>query len=305
VSAPADLRGVIGAVLTPFRPDGTVDRDLLRVEVDVLVGHCDAVSVLGAEASEHRVLPPADRRELLRWTVARVDGRVPVLAGVTAASPAETAELAALAADAGATHAQVLVPRRSWGGEPTAAELVAFAEAVVEDSPLPVVLYHNPGHGSDPALEALVAMCAVPGVVAIKDSSRNVSRVLRAVEEIQHAGHAAYFGTIQPLLTVLLSGGAGAMTPPPATLVAAAIRDAVDAGDLARAAELQRLVAIFPARFTPRHGLAAVMKTAAAELGLLLGVPAPLATAVPPGDAADIAAAVAAWPRIPAAAPRP
>jgi 4-hydroxy-tetrahydrodipicolinate synthase len=273
------LHGVIGAVLTPFRPDGTVDQDVLRDEVELLVQHCDALSVLGAEASEYRTLDPAVRRELLRTIIGDQRG------------------------EAGATHAQVLVPRRSWGGEPTAAELVAFAERVVEDAPLPVVLYHNPGHGSDPALETLVAMCAVPGVVAIKDSSRNVARVLRAVEEIQHAGHARYFGTIQPLLTVLSSGGAGAMTPPPATLVAAGIRDAVAVGDLARAAELQRLVSRFPVSWTPRHGLAAVMKVALDELGLPFGVPAPLASAVPPGEVAAIAEALADWPRIPATTP--
>jgi len=302
VSTP-ELTGVVGAVLTPFRAEGTVDEDVVRAQIDLLAGHCDAISVLGAEASEYRVLDPAVRRDLLRSAIAHADGRVPVLAGVSAESPAEIAELSALVAEAGATYAQVLVPRRSWGGEPTTAELVTFAERVVADSPLPVVLYHNPGHGSDPSLEALVAMCAVPGVHAIKDSSRNIARVLRAVDEIQHAGHARYLGTIQPLLTILGAGGAGAMTPPPATLVAAGIRDAVAAGDLQRAFELQRLVSVFPVRWTARHGLAAVMKTAAGHLGLPLGPPAPLASAVPAADAAEISHALRHWPRIPAAVP--
>jgi dihydrodipicolinate synthase/N-acetylneuraminate lyase len=148
-------------------------------------------------------------------------------------------------------------------------------------------------------------MCAVPGVVAIKDSSRNVARVLRAVDEIQHAGHAQYLGTYQPLHTSLGAGGAGAMTPPPATLVAAGIRDAVAAGDLPRAFELQRLVHVFPVRWTARHGLAAVMKTAATHLGLPLGEPAPRASAVPAADAAEIARALRDWPRIPAAVTAP
>ena len=291
-------RGVVGAVLTPFGPDGDVDRDLLVAEIDLLAGHCDALSILGAEVTEYRALGPQRRRELLREAIGLVDGRRPVLAGVSAPSLAEIAELAELAADAGATYAQVLLPNRTWGGTPDAGELVAFTQAVVAASPLPVVLYHNPGQGSDPALEAIVAACAVPGVVAIKDSSRNVSRVLRAVEEIDHAGHARYLGTIQPLLTILLAGGSGAMAPPPSTLVGAAMRDAAAAGDLARAAQLQRLVSIFPAKWSGRHGLAPTMKAAMAAVGLPLGDPAPPYAPLPPDAARAVTDLVAGWPAL-------
>lgn len=292
------LHGVVGAVLTPFAADGRVDDAALARQIDLLAGHCDALSVLGAEASEYRALAPADRRATLRRAIELVDGRLPVLAGVTATSPAETAELAELAADAGARYAQALVPRRVWGAEPDGEELARWATATVAASPLPVVLYHNPGHGSDPSLEALVAACAVDGVAAIKDSSRHVARILRAIEEIEHAGHARYLGTIQPLVTVLLSGGAGAMTPPPATLVAAAIRDAVAAGDLGRAGALQRLVAQVPGRWTARFGLGPVMKVAADHLGLPLGAPAFPTAPVPEPEAAAIRAALAGWPRL-------
>jgi 4-hydroxy-tetrahydrodipicolinate synthase len=293
----APLRGVIGAALTPFTANGDVDDARLAGELELLIEHCDAISLLAAEVSEYRALRPSVRRDALRRAIAFVGGRRPVLAGVTAGSLPETAELAELAADAGADLAQVLLPCRTWGGEPSGAELVRFVEAVVDASPLPVVLYHNPGHGADPSLEALIEACAVDGVVAVKDSSRNVARVLRAVEQIHRAGHAAYFATIQPLLTVLQSGGAGAMTPPPATLVAARIRDAVDEGDLRLAAELQRGIALFPGRWSGHHGLAPVMKAAAAELGLALGDPAPPFMPVPEADRVAIAEAIATWPR--------
>jgi 4-hydroxy-tetrahydrodipicolinate synthase len=292
------LRGIVGALLTPFDEDGAVDRPALEREVDLLAGHCDAVSVAGAEVSEYRVLSPAARRELIRDAIGLVDGRLPVLAGVSAPSLAEIAELAALAADAGATYAQVLLPHRTWGGEPQTREVVAFTESVVAASALPVVLYHNPGQGADPSFDAIVAACAVDGVVAIKDSSRNVSRTLRAVEEIDRAGHARYLATIQPLLTVLLAGGSGAMAPPPSTLVGAAIRDAVTAGDVARAVELQRLVSVFPARWTASHGLAPTAKAAMTALGMPLGDPGHPHLPVPEDDARAIAALVGGWPSL-------
>ena len=299
VSSKETLAGVIGAALTPFTDTGAVDYPALENELNLLVQHCDALSVLGAEVSEYRALSASQRRTALIGALQIIDRRRPVLAGASAESLAETAELAELAAAHGADFIQVLLPHRTWGGEPAIGELVTWATAVVAASPLPVVLYHNPGHGADPALDTLIELCALPGIAAVKDSSRNIARVLRAVEEIHHAGHAAYFATIQPLLAVLLAGGAGVMTPPPATVLAARIRDAVAAGELRRAAELQRRAAVFPVRWSARYGLAPTMKAAAAAFGLPLGNPAPPFAAVPGAEHPAIAAAIATWPTHP------
>ncbi|HEY4281070.1 MAG TPA: dihydrodipicolinate synthase family protein [Conexibacter sp.] len=294
--APGKLYGIVGALLTPFDGDGAVDGAALEREIGYMASHCDAISIAGAEVAEYRALSASARRDLTRESARLVDGRVPTMIGVSAPSLGETAELCELAAELGGTWSQVLLPNRTWGGEPTASEVVAFVEAVVASSPLPVVLYHNPGQGSDPSLDALVAACEVDGVVAVKDSSRNISRVLRLVEEIEKPGHAGYLATIQPLLTVLLAGGSGAMAPPPSTALGAAIRDAYRAGDLQRAADLQQLAAIFPGKWSGKHGLAPTMKAAMDAIGMPLGAPA---APYPPLSADDIAAIgeiVRAWP---------
>jgi 4-hydroxy-tetrahydrodipicolinate synthase len=298
-SAPAAwLEGVVGAALTPFATDRSVDLTVLGEQLDLLSGHCDVISVLGAEVSEYRVLTPAARRDALRAAIELVDRRRPVLAGVSSSSIAEIAELAELAAHAGADAAQLLLPAREWGGEPTAAELVAFVEAAVAASPLPVVVYHNPGWGADPSIDALVAVTAIDGVIGIKDSSRNVSRILRLAEEIEVSNQARYLTTVQPLLTTLLAGGAGAMMPPPATLLGARIVAAVAEGDLAAAAAHQRALARFPAQWAGKYGLAPVMKAALAHLGLAIGAPANPASALPAPDVQALGRELDRWPSL-------
>ena len=288
------LAGVVGALLTPFAADGAVDAARLDRLADFLAPHCDAVSVLGAEVSEYRMLPGRTRRELLARMAAALRDRTTVVAGVSSPRVAEVLELAELAATAGADYAQVLLPNRPYGGPPAHGEVLAFVEAVAARSPLPVVIYHHPGQGADPAFETLTAACAIDNVVAMKDSSRDISRNLRAVEEIQHAGHAQYLATIQPMLAVLLSGGAGAMMPPPITLVGAAIRDAVAAGDLARAGRMQRLIGRFPGAWG-KHGLLPLVKAALAVGGQPCGDPAPPYEAVPAAVLAGIKQVVAEW----------
>lgn len=275
----ADLPGgVIGACLTPFLADGSVDGPALEREIDFMVGHCDAISILGAEATEYRLLSEADRRRWLRDGIAAVDHRSVVLAGASSPRVGEVAALAEIAAEAGADHVQVLVPRRPWGPAAGTAEIVAYFAAVVTASPLPVVAYHNPNRGSDPPLAAIVEICALDGVVGLKDSSRDMTRIGRLVADVDVAGLARYFTTMQPMLATLLQGGSGAMMPAPATLLGAQLVAALRAGDLDGARAVQALFAEFPGRWS-HYGLTPVMKCALRHLGVAMGdAGAPFAT---------------------------
>lgn len=269
----AGLRGIIGATLTPFRDDGTVEPTAMEQQVDLMAGHCDAISIHGAEASEYQVLTPVERRASLRRTVQAVNGRVPVVAGASSPSVREVVELSEVAAEAGAQYVQVLMPLRPWGGHAAEADLIAYFEHVARYSSLPVVAYHNPARGSDPSAAAMVRLSEIDRVVAFKESSRDISKIGRLVQEIDASGNAAYFTTMQPLLATLQFGGAGAMMPPPATLIGQEIVRAYTAGDIAAAEGWQLQFSLFPARWSG-HGLSPVMKAAMKHLGVDLGDPA-------------------------------
>lgn len=290
----SSLKGVVGALPTVFASSGEVDRTAVSQICDFMATHCDGVSVLGAAVSEYEMLDSSDRRSLLKETVQQLRGRVTVLAGVSSPKLAEVLELTEDAAEAGADYAQVLIPARPSGGAPTADESVAFVEAVASRSPLPILLYHHPGVGADPSFETLVELCSIDNVVAIKDSSRNISRNLRAVEEIQKAGHALYLATIQPMLATIVAGGAGAMTPAGLTLVAAAIRDAVNANDLTRAGKAQALIARFPAAWAA-YGLLPLTRVALEVLGQPVGVPASPYSPVPKSVRAEVENVIKLW----------
>ena len=106
------------------------------------------------------------------------------------------------------------MPIRPWGGQPTIADLIQFFTEVASVSPLPIVAYHNPGPGADPPLDAFVRLSELNKVDYFKESSRDITKITRLIEQIQLAGKANYFTTMQPLLTTLMMGGAGATMPP-------------------------------------------------------------------------------------------
>jgi 4-hydroxy-tetrahydrodipicolinate synthase len=291
-SARADrdkLSGIICACLTPFDDDNRVNYAALEREIEYIIDEChaDAISIGAVEASEYTRLSWAEREELIGAALRMVDHRVPTIAGCSHQNPRMVLDMSEKSARAGADLVQVLMPLRPWGGEPSDGELMGFFEEVGDRSPLPIVAYHNPGPGADPAYDAFIKLSTVPRIHYFKESSRDAQKVARMIEEIDRAGNAGYFTTMQPLLMTLLMGGSGATMPPPGAKIGARVVKAFRDGDLAEARRWQRVYASFPSKW-PAYGLPPVMKAALQEIGVDIGHPARPYRPVTPADRQQI-----------------
>jgi 4-hydroxy-tetrahydrodipicolinate synthase len=270
------LPGTIVPPITPFTFELKVDYDALKTIVDYVVDRCNASMVVaaGVEAQEYQYLSFEERKELIQRTTEAVGGRRPVAVGVSHPSFKVAVELAHLAERVGASAIQVLAPQKPTGGAPTTAELVHYFELIGRETSLPIILYLNPGPGFDVSIPATIELSKLDRIKFIKESSRDLSRVARLITEIELAGHARYFTTLQMLLITLQLGGSGITLPPPAAELAHYVIAAYAEGNIGHAAELQQQFSLFPARWM-EFGLAAVMKATANYLGLPAGAPYP------------------------------
>ncbi len=271
-----EMPGLIVAPLTPFTADLTVDPAALRRQIDYVVRDCRATMVVaaGVETQEYTYLSLDQRKALIRHTIESVDKRVPVMVGISHPSFKTAIELAHFAEGLGAAAVQLLAPLRPFAGPPTQADLIAYFEAIARETKLPITLYLNPGPGADVSIPDTIALAKLPSVRLIKESSRDLARVSRLIVEIDRAGHARYFTTMQMLLATLQLGGSGATMPPPGCEIARHIIDAFVAKDHERAAALQLQFALFPSKWMHR-GLAPVMKAAMKLIGVPAGEPYP------------------------------
>src|SRR6266550_5791789 len=104
------LAGVIPPLITPLLDRDTLDTPgLTRLLDHVLIGGVHAIFILGT-SGELAGLSPRLRRDLINRTLRHVNGRVPVLVGVTDTFVGESISLARHAADAGAAAVVVTVP---------------------------------------------------------------------------------------------------------------------------------------------------------------------------------------------------
>src|SRR5262245_13754051 len=210
--------GLIVAPLTPFTADLDVDAGALRREIDYVVRDCRATMVVaaGVETQEYTYLSLEQRKALIRHTIECVDRRVPVMVGISHPSFKTAIELAHFGESLGAAAVQLLAPLRPFAGPPTRADLIAYFAAIALETSLPLTLYLTPGPGADVSIPDTIALAQLPSVQLIKESSRDLARVARLIVEIDRAGHARYFTTMQMLLATLDLGGCGATMPPPA-----------------------------------------------------------------------------------------
>lgn len=176
-----EFPGIIPAAITPFTAGDQVDVEALKTNLEALfeagVGGIVATGTMG-EAGQ---LSDAERRLVTATLVEAADGRVPVIAGVSAGSTSAVRKNVAIAREAGASAVMCLPPYNYPGTLP---ELIAFYADVARDG-LPIMLYNNPGaSGVDLTPEVIAQIgAAVPDVIAVKECSADARRIAQLVND--------------------------------------------------------------------------------------------------------------------------
>ncbi|KAA2285570.1 4-hydroxy-tetrahydrodipicolinate synthase [Arenimonas fontis] len=168
------LSGSITALASPFAPDGRLDMDAWARLLAMQVEAGTAAVVVAGSTGEAAALSEEEYGQLLRAAVARLGGRIPVLAGTGQSATAATIARTRLARDLGADAALVVTPPYV---RPTQEGLVAHYTAVADQGGLPVVLYNVPGRtGCDMQPETVARLCRHPNIIALKEARGDEQR---------------------------------------------------------------------------------------------------------------------------------
>lgn len=166
--------GVYPAATTQFTEDLAVDLAASQqVQVALVNDGVDGLILLGT-CGENNSLEPDEKRALLRAAVEAVDGRVPLVAGV---SELTTPRAAAFARDAEAIGVDALMVLPAMVYVPTPDELFTHFVTVAEATTLPIMLYNNPpAYRVSVDLETLERLSGVANIEAVKESAPDPRR---------------------------------------------------------------------------------------------------------------------------------
>ncbi len=171
--------GVYPALTTKFTAQDTLDYALFEKNLKFqLECGVDGV-ILGGSLGEASVLSNEEKFDLVKFTIDKVAGKVPVIMNIAEGSTREAIKLAQHAEKLGAKGLMLLPPMRYKSDH---RETVAYFKAVAAASSLPIMIYNNP---VDYKIEVTLAMfdelAAVPTIQAVKESTRDISNVTRMI----------------------------------------------------------------------------------------------------------------------------
>lgn len=282
--------GVLPALLTPFDESGDIDQGKLAAHADFMLDQGMHGLVSTGTMGEAGSMTREERRLVTRLVAERAAGRVPVVAGVSAQTPAEVIQYTSDAAEDGAS-AVMLLPAVLY--EPDLRELIAFYEAVAEAIELPIMLYNNPkasGSG-DLAADAIAAVIEqIDKVVAVKECSGDARRIAA----LQGSDAEILIGGDDWALEGFFAG-AGGWVSGVANVAPAACRQLYEqcqSGQIEAArATYQTLLPL--ARLDMRPKLVQYFKAASRELGRDLGFPRAPRLELVDAEMAEVTAALA------------
>jgi dihydrodipicolinate synthase/N-acetylneuraminate lyase len=230
--------GIIPAVTTPFDPSGAIDMPALERNLGALLDAGVHGFVATGTMGEAGSLSSAERRAVIDATVRAAAGRVPVIAGVSAGTPAASIAYASDAAAAGADAIMLLPP---LGYRADEREIVAFYRTVGEAAGLPVMIYNNPEASGTDMPVALIARIAaeVEQVVAVKECSGDARRIAALLNDAP--GLEVVVGGDDWALEGLCAGATGWISG----VADCAPAECVELYDACRAAELERARAVY------------------------------------------------------------
>lgn len=202
------FKGFATAMVTPMTAAG-VDYEALGRFIDFqLASGINALVAVGT-TGESATLSPAERNEVVRFTVDRVAGRVPVIAGTGTNNTAHAVEYSESACAIGADALLVVTP---YYNKATQDGLIAHFSAIADKVDKPIILYNVPSRTGCNLLPATVAKLAEhPNVAAIKEASGNMSQV---VDLFAACGDKidVYSGEDGLTVPMLSMGGAGTIS---------------------------------------------------------------------------------------------
>ena len=198
------LGEVLTAIVTPFRPDGTIDFERFRELAQHLVESGSDGFVVAGTTGESPTLGDDERLELFRVAVDTLDGHGTVVAGTGTYSTAHSVHLTREAHELGVDGFLVVTP---YYNKPPARGIVEHFRAIADVSDRPIVVYNIPGRvviNIEP--ETIVELAGIPTVRAVKQANDDLAQARRIVGETDLDLYAGDDNLIFPFLEL---GGIG------------------------------------------------------------------------------------------------
>lgn len=206
----AIFKGAGVALVTPMKENLEVNYDKLdEILEEQIAGKTDAIIICGT-TGESATMTEEEHLDVIRFTIERVNHRIPVVAGTGSNCTRTAVELSVEAAKAGADGLLLVTP---YYNKATQNGLIAHYTQIAEAAKIPSILYNVPSRTGCPIQPQTVAKLVrdVVYIVGIKEASGNISNVAK-IMHLCDGNIDLYSGNDDQIVPLLSLGGIGVIS---------------------------------------------------------------------------------------------
>jgi 4-hydroxy-tetrahydrodipicolinate synthase len=227
------------ALITPFRPDRSLDESVLRALVKRQIDAGINFLVPCGTTGESPTLTHQEHLRVIEITVQESRGRVPVLAGAGGYDTAKAIQLIAELKSIGVSGILSVTP---YYNKPTQDGLYQHFRSIAESTSLPIIVYSVQSRTAVNIEPATVArLSEIDNIVGIKEASGSISQMASILARVSES-FLVLSGDDSVTLPLIALGGRGVISVVSNQIPAefGQLTRAALNGDFARARELQR-----------------------------------------------------------------
>ena len=233
----AIFKGSGVAIVTPFNDNG-VDFNKLGELLDWHVENgTDAIIICGT-TGEAPTMSDDEKKAAYKFTVDKIAGRIPVIAGTGSNDTHHSIELSKYAEAVGCNGVLCVTP---YYNKTTQKGLIAHYTAIADSINIPVIIYNVPGRtGINTNADTLKALASHKNIDGVKEASGHISQVVE-IGMFCDDNFCMYSGNDDQVVPLLSVGGIGVISVV-ANIAPKIMHDMVDSflkGDVKTAMKLQ------------------------------------------------------------------
>jgi len=205
------LQGIFPPITTPFDHNGNIYPTKVRHNVEKWNRTSLSGYVVMGSTGESVFLTTEEKISLWEMVAKHAASDKLLITGTGMESVRETVALTNRAAEIGYKAAMVRTPHYYKNLLNRADAQALYYRAVADQAKIPLIIYNWPqATGIDIPVEAVVALSEHPNVIAIKESSGSLEKVMQMIREVKH-GFQVLVGSAPTLWPSLLMGACGAI----------------------------------------------------------------------------------------------
>ncbi|MBR2499847.1 MAG: 4-hydroxy-tetrahydrodipicolinate synthase [Clostridia bacterium] len=204
---PVIFEGAGVAIVTPFTETG-IDFDKLGELIEFQIANSTDAIIICGTTGEAATMPDSEHLSAIKYTVEKVNKRVPVIAGTGSNDTVHGMHLSAEARKCGADALLLVTP---YYNKTSQKGLIAHFDALASAADLPVILYNVPSRtGMNIAVDTVKELAKRDYCVAIKEASGNISYAAQIAAECPEI--TMYSGNDDMIVPIMSLGGKGVIS---------------------------------------------------------------------------------------------